>query len=99
LGKGHSNNHWGKIILEQLSESPEESWVGHSWRHYLSWFGKVERQLTANKKLVRSWLKTAEKNWEELDEEDFLFDEAKNDGSWIRRWRQSLARFKKSNPD
>ena len=96
LSTGHSDNHWSKRILEQLSTSPEDAWLGLSWRQYLSWFAKAENELSSDRTQAMQWLKHAEENWRMLEDEEILFDEPRNDGSWIRSWRQSLIRFKKS---
>jgi hypothetical protein len=99
LLRGHnSSNYWANKILTQLKKKPGKAWLGLSWRQYLSWFGKTESDLTSTKckKMVKDWLKIADSNWADLENEDLLFDERRNDGSWIRPWRQALVRFSKS---
>ena len=98
LKQNYSNNHWANVILKQLKSDPGRAWVGHSWRHYLSWFGKTELFLSHNGTydLVNGWLKESEKRWNELNDNDVLFEESKNDGSWIRPWRQALVDFNKN---
>ncbi|TGK08999.1 hypothetical protein EHO60_13320 [Leptospira fletcheri] len=97
LGTGYSSNLWSKIIEEQLVTDPEKAWLSHSWRHYLSWFSETHKYLKeiSNPGIVLSdWLKLAESNWEALESEDILMDEKKNDGRWLRPWRQALGKFK-----
>ncbi len=97
IGGLHSNSRSGRIVLDFLKESPGEAWLGKSWRQYLSWFGKIEQEISDEGiTAVREWLKTAERNWQELDDEEVLMDEPRNDGGWIRRWRQALRDFSRS---
>lgn len=98
VASGDSGNHWGNKILKHLKESPDEAWLALSWRHYLSWFGKTEVALSTMDPLAlaEQWLKDAEGNWLALEDKDLLFDEPRNDGSWLRPWRQALVKFKKS---
>ncbi|RPI18473.1 MAG: hypothetical protein EHM58_05305 [Ignavibacteriae bacterium] len=92
-----SNNFWGNVIIESFKEKPKKAWLGYSWRHYLCWFMNVEKCLDSNDPLsnVNIWLKEAENNWTELEEEDILFEEKKNNGNWLRAWRQALRDFRK----
>ncbi len=97
IGGLHSNSRSGRIVLDFLKESPGEAWLGKSWRQYLSWFGKTEQEISDEGiTAVREWLRTAERNWQELDDEEVLMDEPRNDGGWIRRWRQALRDFSRS---
>ncbi len=43
----------------------------------------------------RSLLQQAENNWLALQDRDVLFEEPRNNGSWVRPWRQALADFRK----
>ncbi len=97
IGTHASENHWSKAILTQFKDEPETAWVKLGWRQYLSWFGKTEATLSSTEPrvIVSEWLKTAEENWLALDDDVVLFDEPRNDGKWIRPWRQALARFSK----
>ena len=98
VSTAHSDNYWGAKILKHFQESPGDPWLAMSWRHYLSWFGKTEAELSTpdTLPLVEQWLKAGEKNWLALEDDDLLFDEMRNDGSWLRPWRQALIKFKKS---
>lgn len=93
IGCGFSNNDWSSVILEQIKEHPEQPWVATSWRHYLTWFTLVERELDSadRKTKVGNWLVEAERNWLKLEEKGVLMDERRNDGSWIRCWRQVVS--------
>lgn len=97
IGTHASDNHWSKVILEQFKEEPQAAWVKLGWRQYLSWFGKTEATLSSTEPItiVSEWLKTAEENWLALEDDVVLFDEPRNDGKWIRPWRQALAQFSK----
>jgi hypothetical protein len=88
-----SRNHWAMTILDQLANAPKEPWVRFGWRQYLSWFAKTETRLSSSDgaDLVSHWLKTAEKNWRQIEDEAALLTEPRNDGSWIRPWRQALS--------
>jgi len=96
----HSNNFWGERILSHLQSTPEKAWLAFSWRQYLSWFGKIELELSTSDSIatVQKWLKEAEENWRMLDDNDLLFDEQRNDGKWLRSWRQALVKFEKAYP-
>jgi hypothetical protein len=97
VGVWASNNHWAKQILELFEKNSDEAWVRLGWRQYLSWFGKTELVLTANDPLatVKTWLKSAEDNWRILEDAGVLMDEPRNDGSWIRSWRQAVGKFQR----
>lgn len=93
IGGGFSNNKWSDSILKSMRTQPEKSWLADSWRHYLSWFVLAENELTGPdaKSIVKDWLKQAEKRWLQLNDNEVLMDEERNDGSWIRVWRQVLS--------
>ena len=97
IGTDASDNYWSQQIYEQFSSDPQRAWVRLGWRQYLSWFGKTESVIAAQEpvSLVQGWLKNAEENWLALEDRNVLLDEPRNDGSWIRPWRQALNRFKK----
>ena len=99
LMHNNSNNHWSNEILSQFKNEPGKAWLALSWRQYLSWFGKTEFYLTKNTPIpiVQDWLKDAEKRWIQLDDNNVLFDEPRNDGNWIRPWRQALNKFSKKH--
>ncbi len=98
IGNAASSNFWSQKILDQFTTDPGKAWVALGWRQYLSWFGKTEASLTPDEavQLVRDWLITSEQNWLTLDDNNILMDEPRNQGTWIRSWRQALNRF--NNP-
>jgi len=95
VGTLYSNNYWASQILDNFRSTSPMAWLALGWRQYLSWFSKTEQVLQTgdSRVLVREWLRTAEANWRNLDDNDILFDETRNDGTWIRRWRQALIRL------
>jgi hypothetical protein len=94
---GGSNNSFGAQIFEQFSNEPSKAWLALSWRQYLSWVEITEKHLDSNEApvTVASWLKDAEGKWGQLESNEILLEEARNDGRWIRPWRQALADFKR----
>jgi hypothetical protein len=96
LGVGASSNTFASQILLQFANEPTKAWLGLSWRQYLAWFELAERQLSGAEapSVVSSWLKEAEQHWEQLDAKDVLLEERRNDGRWIRPWRQALGDFR-----
>ena len=96
LGVGASSNTFASQILLQFANEPTKAWLGLSWRQYLAWFELAERQLSGAEapSVVSSWLKEAEQRWEQLDAKDVLLEERRNDGRWIRPWRQALGDFR-----
>ncbi len=95
VGTLHSNNYWASQIRNNFRLDSPPPWVALGWKQYLSWFCKTEQTLRSGnaEELIREWLRTADNNWRNLDDNDILFDEARNDGRWIRRWRQALTKF------
>jgi hypothetical protein len=96
IGIGDSNNPFAVQILEQFSNDPGKAWVALSWRQYLAWFAATEKRLSGPDALgvVSSWLREAEKRWGQMEEKDVLLEETRNDGQWIRPWRQALGDFR-----
>jgi hypothetical protein len=97
IGVGDSTNHWGNEIMAQSERDPGAAWLGLSWRHYLSWFGRAEDKLsgTNSAAVVNDWLRQAESNWESLENQNVLLEERRNDGRWVRPWRQAIGDFLK----
>lgn len=97
LGGNYSNNYWGDKILKQLITLQGKPWLALSWRQYLSWFGKTEQAFSKNNpiEILKDWLKDAEQNWLKLEDLEILMEEPRNDGKWIRSWRQALIQFSK----
>jgi len=98
IGNLASNNVWAQEIDKFLKGNPGKAWLRLAWRQYLSWFAKTEILLsnTDTYGSVREWLKLAEKNWIMLEDEDIFMEERRNDGNWLRHWRQALSKFNKA---
>jgi hypothetical protein len=92
-----SNNAFAAEILEQFVNKPGEPWLRLSWRQYLAWFAAAEKSLSSSNALqiASTWLRAAEERWELMEEKDVLLEEPKNNGRWIRPWRQALSDFRK----
>jgi hypothetical protein len=99
LGKLHSDGFWAQKILQQFAQAPDKPWVALGWRQYLSWFSRTEALLDQAVALetARQWTKEAEDAWKELEEDDIFMEERKNDGNWIRSWRQAISSFRKNS--
>ncbi len=78
-----------------LDRGQGEPWLALSWRHYMCWFADMERRITRGHADVRAMLQQAEQHWRTLEDRDVLLEEPRNDGSWIRPWRQALSDFRK----
>lgn len=72
-----------------------QPWLALSWRHYMWWFADFEARMVSGEADPRFLLQQAETNWLTLQDRDVLFEEPRNNGSWIRPWRQALADFRK----
>lgn len=97
IGGGASNNFFGNQIMQQFINDPGEAWVALSWRQYLSWFIQTEAALSGTDSIgtVSSWLRDAEQRWEQIEQNEILLDENRNNGQWIRPWRQALSQFRR----
>lgn len=94
IGGSYSGSQSGKELLQFLVTNPGQPWLAKSWRQYLSWFGKVEAEINSSGiSIVRDWLVSAETLWQQLNEQEILMDEPRNEGSWIRPWRQVIREF------
>jgi len=100
FGSPESVNKWGVEILEQFQNDPEAAWLALSWRQYLVWFGTIEARLSTEVDVLNSaaeMIKNADANWAKVEEADLIFDERKNEGGWVRSWRQALRRFERTS--
>jgi hypothetical protein len=95
IGGADSNNAFSNQILEQFANEPKKPWVALGWRQYLAWFAATEQKLSTKDSLtiVNNWLKDADRRWDQIEEKEILMDEKRNDGNWIRPWRQVLGDF------
>ncbi len=88
-----STNPFGTQILEQLVTAPDQAWLRFAWRQFMFWFADVEGRLDSGLVTAGALLRNADNNWRKLDEAEFLMEERRNDGSWMRPWRRALAEF------
>lgn len=88
-------NPFANQILAQIADEPSKPWVAIGWRQYLYWFADIERRLTARESSSRDLVRTAEKNWQALEEHDIFMEERANDGSWLRPWLRAVVEFDK----
>ena len=86
-------NPFGKEILHNLRNSPEEPWLGLSWRQYLYAFADIEERIEKGLD-VANILKQAENTWLEVEDKGILMEEMRNNGAWIRIWRRAVLEFK-----
>lgn len=85
LLSNHSlQNPYSIKIIDQIDKTPDEAWLGLSWRQYLYWFIEFEKNYRLGIIDPKTILKNAEKIWLQIEEKDILMDEPRNDGSWIR---------------
>lgn len=98
LAQEESDNTWSRQILTQFANDPKSPWLALSWRQYLAWFVAMEKRMSGigARAELSAMLKAAENNWEILEDAQILLDEKRNDGRWIRPWRQSLADLAKT---
>ncbi len=91
---GTSTNPFGGQILEQLANEPEKAWLALAWRQFLFWFADIESRLESEAVTPSQLLRNADNNWRTLEDVDFIMEERRNDGGWIRPWRRSIAEFR-----
>jgi hypothetical protein len=89
-----SPNPFGVQILEQMATEPERAWLALAWRQFMFWFADVENRLEIGAITSAALLRNADSNWRTLDDGDFIMEERRNDGGWIRPWRRALAEFR-----
>lgn len=94
--EGNSANPWAERILETLASGEGRAWLKLGWCQYLAWFMQTEGQLgSAPLGVADAWLAAAEKRWLDLEDEGILLSDPRNDGSWIRPWRQAIREFQR----
>jgi hypothetical protein len=91
---GTSPNPFGAQVLELLAIEPERAWLALAWRQFMFWFADVENRLDTGIATSAALLRNADSNWRTLDDADFLMEERRNDGGWIRPWRRALSEFR-----
>ncbi len=96
LSEASLRNPHSQPILDVIEIGQGDAWLALSWRQYMYWFADMERRITLGQVDVRAVLHQVEQRWRLLEDHDVLLEEPRNDGSWIRPWRQSLSDFRKS---
>jgi hypothetical protein len=91
-----SPNPFGAQILGQMGTDPERAWLALAWRQFMFWFADVENRLETGAVSATALLRNADSNWRTLDDADFIMEERRNDGGWIRPWRRALTEFRVS---
>ena len=87
---------WAQEILDILRAGKGKAWVGLGWRQYLSWFWRTETALATQLLATTSeWLRASEERWLELGDKDVLMSDPRNDGGWLRPWRQAVSAFRR----
>ena len=88
-GNTSNRNPYAQEILEVLERETGDPWLARAWRQYMFWFMDIESRISNGSADVRSMLRSADELWRQLDAEDELMEEHRNDGSWIRAWRRA----------
>ena len=88
-----SPNPFGTQILGQLANEPEKAWLAMAWRQFLFWFADLEKRMDTSGATASAILRNADGNWRKLDDSDFIMEERRNDGGWIRLWRRAISEF------
>jgi hypothetical protein len=76
-----------------MQSNPAKAWPKLGWLQFMEWFQETERLLVAGKYDLDGILDAAEDNWEKVDQARILMDEKKNDGRWLRPWRQAILEY------
>jgi hypothetical protein len=93
ISAGSLRNPLGTQILENLESASPEPWLADSWRQFMYAFASLEHRISAGSIDVSEMLREAERNWVTLEDASVLMDERRNDGTWLRSWRQALAEY------
>lgn len=84
------NNPFSAEILDIVQNGDGTAWLGLSWRFYMYWFMDFESRFSDKQVNVESLLSNAEQNWVQLEDDDILMEEVRNNGAWIRPWRIAI---------
>ncbi len=95
ISEASMRNPHTKAIFDILERGQGELWLALSWRHYMCWFADMERRISRGHVDVRALLQQVEQHWRLLEDRDVLLEEPRNDGSWVRPWRQAFSDFRK----
>jgi len=92
----HSTNPYSAPILQRIADGDGQPWQADSWRQYLYWFADCERQIDGDPGAVSQTLQQAEEAWAAVSRRGLLFEEAYNNGEWIRIWRVVVNELRES---
>lgn len=82
-----------QAILAHMKTNPAKAWPKLGWLQFMDWFQETERLVGTDQYDLNDILETAEENWEKVEEARILMDEKKNDGRWLRPWRQAILEY------
>lgn len=82
-----------QAILAHMQTNPAKAWPKLGWLQFMDWFQETERLLGAGQYNLDGILDAAEDNWEKVEQARILMDEKKNDGRWLRPWRQAILEY------
>ena len=88
-----NGNPFAVSILAQFVAEPTRAWVGLGWRQYMYWFAEMEARLRIGTTRARDLVRSAEQNWQMLEEQDVFMEEPTNDGRWLRAWLRAIVEF------
>jgi len=86
-----NENPYSKQILAIIRSGTGKPWVGLSWRQYLYWFSTIDRSI-ATLSDCRTLLKQCDWLWGRVQQNEVLFIDRLNDGSWVRAWISACAK-------
>jgi hypothetical protein len=89
-----ARNPFAREIIRRLEQNPGQAWVALGWRQYLHWFSDFEERIANGCLTAARALRAAEAAWLDLNNNDVLMEEVRNDGSWLRPWRRAVAEFR-----
>ncbi|MCK5269610.1 MAG: hypothetical protein KAJ46_02445 [Sedimentisphaerales bacterium] len=84
------SNPYGQEILHQKDSEPTKPWLALSWRQYMYWFADFECRFNKGKVITNSLLENAENTWNQLESNNILMEEQRNNANWLRPWRRAV---------
>jgi hypothetical protein len=82
------------LTAEQLANQPDKAWLALAWRQFMFWFADLEARLESGTVTPSQLMRNADNNWRTLEDSDFIMEEWRNDGGWIRTWRRAMTEFR-----
>jgi hypothetical protein len=96
LSDSSKSNPYCTEILAQQAFNPGQPWLALSWRQYMYWFAEFERHFRKDEIDANGILRKSEHLWLQLDDNNILMEEPRNDGSWLRSWRRAILEYHQS---